>query len=378
MSRCWSSASWRRWRRHTKSETLQTSPDDKKKGFLDLVHHHFEGFLDKHPRLKMMVSKAPALLYIVLNCVLPAIDVLSDVFTFVVLLDSGNTLWAWSTLTCVFLPFGLKTIMFFNDLVRGRASIQNLAGLVLHFPLVSPLIFGTLGLRLLMIDATKAENAATIEKIQKIAGLGSLYESYLESGPQVLVQLHIVTCTGRVGTTQLVSMCSSIVMLSLTSARAFYIQRDVVHSEPSPSPHMLLQVIPWKFFQVVSSVFQWSYVANLKQFIFAVFALSGIFTWICLWAYEKILGKLKTPALIGEESADKAADTSDLKQVIVQGGSVSGQNLSKDEFTSLGESEVPKEAEVVKINDREAADEKMKTENENKEDDKVRKVKKSK
>ena len=367
MSRCWSSASWRRWRRHTKSESLQTSPDDKK-----------EGFLDKHPRLKMMMSKAPALLYIVLNCVLPAIDVLSDVFTFVVLLDSGNPLWAWSTLTCVFLPFGLKTIMFFNDLVRGRASIQNLAGLVLHFPLVSPLIFGTLGLRLLMIDETKAENAATIEKIQKIAGLGSLYESYLESGPQVLVQLHIVTCTGRVGTTQLVSMCSSIVMLSLTSARAFYIQRDVVHSEPSPSPHMLLQVIPWKFCQVVSSVFQWSYVANLKQFIFAVFALSGIFTWICLWAYEKILGKLETPALIGEESADKAVNTSDLKQVIVQAGSVGGQNLSKDEFTSLGESEVPKEAEAEKVNDREAADEEMKTENENNEDDKVRKVKNAK
>ena len=366
MSRCWSSASWRRWRRHTKSESLPTPPDDKK-----------EGFLDKHPRLKMMVSKAPALLYIVLNCVLPAIDVLSDVFTFVVLLDSGNTLWAWSTLTCVFLPFGLKTIMFFNDLVRGRASIQNLAGLVLHFPLVSPLIFGTLGLRLLMIDATKAENAATIERIQKIAGLGSLYESYLESGPQVLVQLHIVTCTGRVGTTQLVSMCSSIVMLSLTSARSFYIQRDVVHSEPSPSPHMLLQVIPWKFFQVVSSVFQWSYVANLKQFIFAVFALSGIFTWICLWAYEKILGKLETPAVIGEESADKAANTSDLKQVIVHAGSVGGQNLSKDEFTSLGESEVPKEAEAEKVNDREAADEEMKTENENNEDDKVRKVKKN-
>ena len=364
MSRCWSSASWRRWRRHTKSESVQTPPDDKK-----------EGFLDKHPRLKMMVSKAPALLYIVLNCILPAIDVLSDVFTFVVLLDSGNPLWAWSTLTCVFLPFGLKTIMFFNDLVRGRASIQNLAGLVLHFPLVSPLIFGTLGLRLLMIDATKAENAATIETIQKIAGLGSLYESYLESGPQVLVQLHIVTCTGRVGTTQLVSMCSSIVMLSLTSARAFYIQRDVVHSEPSPSPHMLLQVIPWKFFQVVSSVFQWSYVANLKQFIFAVFALSGIFTWICLWTYEKILGKLKTPAVIRGESADKAANTSDLKQVIVHAGSVGGQNLSKDEFTSLGESEVPKEAEAEEVNDREAADEEMKTENENNEDDKVRKVK---
>ena len=59
--------------------------------------------------------------------------------------------------------------------------------------------------------------------------------------------------------------------------------------------------------------------------------------------------------------------------MIVDAGSVGGENLSKDEFTSLGESEVPKEAE--KVNDREAADEEMKTENENNEDDKVRKVK---
>ena len=50
-----------------------------------------------------------------------------------------------------------------------------------------------------------------------------------------------------------------------------------------------------------------------------------------------------------------------------------GENLSKDEFTSLGESEVPKEAE--KVDDREAADKEMKTENENNEDDKVRRVK---
>ena len=41
----------------------------------------------------------------------------------------------------------------------------------------------------------------------------------------------------------------------------------------------------------------------------------------------------------------------------------------------MGESEAPKEAEAEKVNDREAADEGMKAENENNEDGKVRKVK---
>ena len=154
-----------------------------------------KGFLDKHPKLKRIVAKGQALLYIFFNSILPAIDVISDFLTFNELMYSGNPKWAWVTLFCIFLPFAFKTIMFFNDLVRGRAGLQNLAGLLLHFPLVSPLIFATLGLRLLLIDETKAENAATIECIQKVAALGSLYESFLEAGPQVQVQLHIVSCT---------------------------------------------------------------------------------------------------------------------------------------------------------------------------------------
>ena len=239
----------------------------------------------------MVVSKGQALLYIVLNGILPAIDVISDVFTFVELLESANPRWAATTLLCIFLPFAAKTGMFFKDLIQGKASLENLAGLFLHFPLVSPLIFATLGLHLVLLDKTKAENSATIETIQKVAALGSLYESFFEAGPQLLVQLNIVNCTGRVSKTQLFSMSSSIVTLSLTSARAFYIQRDIVHADPAPNPHMLIRALPWNFLQVVCSAIQWSYAANLKELIFAFFALSGSFTWFVLWAVEKITRK---------------------------------------------------------------------------------------
>ena len=130
-----------------------------------------------------MVSKGQALLYIILNGILPAIDVISDVFTFVELLDSNNPNWAFTTLACIFLPFTAKTFMFLKDVVQGKASLENLAGLFLHFPLVSPLIFATLGLHLVILDSSKAENSATIETIQKVAALGSLYESFFEAGP---------------------------------------------------------------------------------------------------------------------------------------------------------------------------------------------------
>ena len=140
---------------------------------LSAVNHNDkkEGSLDKHPKLKRIMGKGQVLLYIIFNSALPAIDVISDFLTFNELIYSGNPKWAWVTLFCIFHPFAFKTIMFFNDLVRRRVSLQNLAGLTFHFPLVSPLIFATLGFRLLMIDETKADNAATIESIQKVAAL---------------------------------------------------------------------------------------------------------------------------------------------------------------------------------------------------------------
>ena len=161
MPRCGSSACWSRRRRRSNSGSESSAPPDGKK----------PGFLQRNPKLKKVVSKGQALLYIVLNGILPAIDVISDVFTFVELLESANPRWAATTLLCIFLPFAAKTGMFFKDLFQGKASLENLAGLFLHFPLVSPLIFATLGLYLVLLDETKAENSATIETIQKVAAL---------------------------------------------------------------------------------------------------------------------------------------------------------------------------------------------------------------
>ena len=146
---CGSSAGRSHRRRNSNSNSKSVDASDGKK----------EGLLDKHPKLKRTVGKGKALLYIIFNSLLPGIDVISDFLTFNELMYSGNPKWAWVTLFCIFLPFLFKCCMFFKDLVRGRASLQNLAGLILHFPLMSPLIFATLGLRLLMIDETKAENA---------------------------------------------------------------------------------------------------------------------------------------------------------------------------------------------------------------------------
>ena len=262
----------------------------------------------KNPKLKKVISKGKALLFILLNAILPSIDILSDVFTFVELLDSNNPRWAASTLTCIFLPFIAKACMLLWDLVQGKASLKNLAGLFLNFPLVSPLVFATLGVHLLIIDESKATNCSTVETINKVAGLSSLYESFFESGPQLLVQLNVVSCTGRISKFQMFSMSSSIVLLSLTSARAFFIQRDVVHADPAPNVHMLLKTFPWTFALVTSSAIQWTYVGNLKELILLSMASSGAITWLALWASQCITNIRSSNALVVEKMKHNGTD----------------------------------------------------------------------
>ena len=60
---------------------------------------HRQGFF-KNTRVKKVVSKWKSLLFLFVNGILPAIDVLTDVFTFVELLDSNNPKWAATTLYC--------------------------------------------------------------------------------------------------------------------------------------------------------------------------------------------------------------------------------------------------------------------------------------
>ena len=114
MPRCGSSACWRRRRRRSGSESSAPSADGKK-----------PGFLQRNPKLRKVVSKGQALLYIVLNGILPAIDVVSDVLTFIELLDSNNPKWAATTLAAILLPFTAKAFMFLGDLFQGSKGNEE-------------------------------------------------------------------------------------------------------------------------------------------------------------------------------------------------------------------------------------------------------------
>ena len=107
--------------------------------------------------------------YIITNGFLPLADVTSDYLTYLSLVESGDKLFALSNLLVMFLPFTFKLCLFLVDLVINKSpSIEHIAGLLMHLPFVSPIVYIFLGIRLLFFDHTDAAQSARIEQIQKV------------------------------------------------------------------------------------------------------------------------------------------------------------------------------------------------------------------
>ena len=193
-------------------------------------------------------------LHIVSNSVVPGSDISSDFLTFLELLENGDIGWAAAVLFFMFVPFFFKMGEFLVDLCRGKVKENNVVGLFLHLPFVAPIVHLSLGLRILLIDPTKPENLSSIEKVAKAAALGSMYEAFLEAGPQLQLQLHIILSTGRPTKTQLVSIVLSTLSLTLASCRAFFVQRSPKFADPEPNIHMILRVFPYMLVQVLQEI----------------------------------------------------------------------------------------------------------------------------
>ena len=212
----------------------------------------------KREKVKRIMTKGMRLkkgvLHIVSNSVLPGTDVTSDFLTFLELVEHGDLGWAVAVLFFMFVPFFFKLGEFVVDLCRGKVKENNVVGLFLHLPFVAPIVHLSLGFRILLIDPTKPENLSSIEKVAKVAALGSMYEAFLESGPQLQLQLHIILSTGRPTKTQMVSIVISTLSLTLASCRAFYVQRSWEFADPEPNIHMILCVFSYMLIQVIFAV----------------------------------------------------------------------------------------------------------------------------
>ena len=224
-------------------------------------------------------------LYTVLNSVLTGAGIGSDCATAHDLISLGHIYWGSANALIILLPFLVKLCMIVKDsFSEKQLTKEHWAGLILHFPFVSPLIHLILALRLLLLDTTKPENSSKAEAIMKVASLGSLYESFCEAGFQSVLQLQIIWCTGEVTFFQKVSLPISLFTLTFNASKAFYVQRDKDHADPEPSLTKMVPIVfVFMMILVVSSLVTLTVICGLlKEWILVVIPLSMLVNHICL------------------------------------------------------------------------------------------------
>ena len=213
-------------------------------------------------------------LFFLFNSLLPGSDVGTDLATSWDLYKSGHKLWALCTFLLMWNPFIvhlLSTVFKLSRRAWNKEELEvkkELKRLMSFFPFVTPFKNLYFGIKLYKLgfgtSTFKAKDAKEVERIQNEAGSSSMYESFLESGPQSVIQLKIILSTGSVSHTQMVSIPISVASLAWASSRAYFIHRDKDNSDPAPELKMVvMRVFPWMLLIVVHSLLIWTCIAGL-------------------------------------------------------------------------------------------------------------------
>ena len=127
-------------------------------------------------------------LFFVFNCVLPSVDMGTDLSTFFLLMTI-HPKWAAITLFWMFVPFIIRIIQTIHHFVQAPKDFTyKILSAVYHLPFVLPLynLYLLLKLRKVRRNAIRDEAKASVKKTEILSKVGdsSLYESFCEAGPQ--------------------------------------------------------------------------------------------------------------------------------------------------------------------------------------------------
>jgi len=231
-------------------------------------------------------------LFCFFNTILPFTDVGTDSITFLDLLFDGHVMWAALTFAVMWNPFLIHLVVFLVDLIKSKCggkqfdTLRRIGNVFIHVPFILPIknLYHTLCLAFMGFGGPEFDDAdwGKVEQIQHKAGIAGMYESFTEAGPQSVIQLVVVLCTGRISGAQWFSIPSSLLSLSWASARAYFIQRGEDESDPDPEVKtVFMRVFPWKIIVVLNSVILWTLIGGLLgAYIF--FGIAGCFVLIFL------------------------------------------------------------------------------------------------
>jgi len=189
--------------------------------------------------------------FVFFNVLLGLSDVSTDLATFFNLAHEDHPLWAALTAAWMATPFCVNAITFLLRVIGARCNKKAMGyasngefllgfyeEVVIHVPFVSSV--HNLWRAKLLYNLNygrpnyRMRDSAKVEQILVAAGKGSYSESMYEAGPQSVTQVFIVLSTGRISSTQIFSLVTSVLSLSWGASRSFLIMRTPDQADPDP------------------------------------------------------------------------------------------------------------------------------------------------
>ena len=225
--------------------------------------------------------------HLLLEVILTTVDVILDLMTFLEFLEKGNVKWAYTNLSFIFLPFVLRVTTCTFEQLKNTYPLTYKVKTVLctsiqYLPVIQT--FFSIKRFFLLKDQTVHTSDPTklIEAYKESTRL-KVYEAFSEAAPSQILNLCIFLVTGSVTYTQIFSMSTSFLSLSLTGSAVFYLYRGKLEEDAHPSVELLsLSIIPMLLNTAASMIFWGVLAAHANILILPCTCLVFLVTYITL------------------------------------------------------------------------------------------------
>ena len=231
--------------------------------------------------------------FLFLNIFLVTLDVILDIKTSIHFFEDGEP--HWGTLNVVFI-FNPSMFMLVTCFIKefNKGTINALREALKKAAFCLPIIqtFRAIWrLHQMRKQAVFLTNAVNLHSIKKENAEAAIFEGFLEAAPCQILNLHILLLTGSITETQVASICTSIITLTLTAERVYFLYRTQEEEDVDPSWRLQLLVFPCMLLNTISSTILWSVLsANFNVWILLCTPFVFFTNLTCLEIYNTFKG----------------------------------------------------------------------------------------
>ena len=221
------------------------------------------------------------LLFLGFDIVFITVDVGLDILTSIQFFMEENPFWGSFNVCFIFFPALMRFIVRFAEDFSAKKAVKK-SVLCLPFVQTWHAINRFTELREQSVFLTSVKK---LTSVKRESALCTIYEGFLEASSSQVLIMSIFFMSGMEGMTNLriASICTSIIALSLTAERVFFMFRSVMDTDNDPSWRLKLLVFPCMLLNIFSSTVLWSLIAaNVKSGIVYCVLFSWVFNWSIL------------------------------------------------------------------------------------------------